>query len=580
MTSSQHILLGRPGRLLRLAALGIVAFAAASGVLAVNAYTSQVDRAIQEAAIRARGAAADVDRYVASRWSALYPIAAVDMVREGDAAGIRAYLAGFDVEEMGFNAGIGYVDAAGMQRARSGGYTGPPIDFRDREHVRRALATGRPTVSSAFQGTVNPSPLVAFAVPVHDDAGRVTGLVAGGIRLDTASIGSDSLRFAGGTAVTILDGNGRMIAGAQPVTSLKGADPAFPFATMVEAAEGAAGSAMGPTGEPDRLIGFATAPTAGWLVLVERSAQEAFGPARVALAAQLLALVFSAAIAVLLLVWASRRLDAAAETERRNLAALQDAVGQLEHRQALRDAFVGVMSHELRTPVTTIYGAVKLLVKWPRRPDLESLLADIEEEADRLQRITEDLLVLSRAEHGLVEVRPEPVLLQRLVTGIVTDIGRRFPTATVNHEIPAGLPPISADPGAVRQVLDNLLANAAKYGGGAPIDLIAMQDGAFARIEVVDTGPGIPEGEHDRIFELFYRSPSNERRASGTGIGLFVVRQLVEAMGGTVVAQDVRPRGLRFVIRLPLDPAHATDAVATAEVPDRAAAVGIAGAGS
>jgi len=579
MTSSQHILLGRPGRLLRLAALGIVAFAAASGVLAVDAYTSQVDRAIQEAAIRARGAAADVDRYVASRWSALYPIAAVDTVRAGDTDGIRTYLAGIDVEAMGFNAGIGYVDAAGMQRARSGGYAGPPIDFRDREHVRRALATGRPTVSSAFLGTVNPSPLVAFAVPVQDDSGRVTGLVAGGIRLDTASIGSGSLRFAGGTAVTILDRNGRMIAGAGPVTSLKGADPAFPFATMVEAAEGADGSAMGPTGEPDRLIGFATAPTAGWLVLVERSAEEAFGFARVALAAQLLALVLSAAIAVLLLVWASRRLDSAAETERRNLAALQDAVGQLEHRQALRDAFVGVMSHELRTPVTTIYGAVKLLVKWPRRPDLESLLADIEEEADRLQRITEDLLVLSRAEHGLVEVRPEPVLLQRLVTGIVTDIGRRFPAATVDHDIPAQLPPLSADPGAVRQVLDNLLANAVKYGGGAPISLIALEDGAFARIEVVDTGPGIPPGEHDRIFELFYRSPSNERRASGTGIGLFVVRQLVEAMGGAAVAEPVLPRGLRFVIRLPLDAAHATDTVAPVPAPDLGAAVGIGGAG-
>lgn len=565
MTANHHVLLGRPGRLLRLAALGIVAFAAASGVLAVDAYTTQVDRAIQEAAIRARGAAADVDRYVASRWSALSPIAAVDPVRAGDADGIRRYLTGLDVGEMGFDAGIGYIDANGMQQARSGGYTGPPIDFRDREHIRRALQSGRPTVSSAFLGSVNPSPLVAFAVPVRDDAGHVTGLVGGGIRLDATSIGSDSLRYAGGSAVEILDGNGRMIAGPDPVTHLWAADPAFPFEAMRAAGEGAEGSAIGPGGEPDRLIGFAMAPTAGWLVLVERSADEAFGAARTALAAQLIALALGAAIAVLLLAWAGRRLDAAAIAERRNLAALQDAVGELEHRQALRDAFVGVMSHELRTPVTTIYGAVKLLVKWPRRPDLESLLADIEEEADRLQRITEDLLVLSRAEHGLVEVQPEPVLLQRLVAGIVADVTRRFPTATIGHDIPAGLPPLAADPGAVRQVLDNLLANAAKYGGGTTIELSARQDGAQARIEVADTGPGVPAGEHDRIFELFYRSPSNERRASGTGIGLFVVRQLVEAMAGTVTAVPVRPRGLRFVIMLPLDPAHAADAPHAAE---------------
>lgn len=577
MTANHHVLLGRPGRLLRLAALGIVAFATASGFLAVDAYTTQVDRAVQESAIRARGAAADVDRYVASRWSALSPIAAVDPVRAGDADGIRRYLSGLDVGEMGFDAGIGYIDRQGMQTARSGGYTGPPIDFRDRDHIRRALETGRPTVSSAFLGAVNPSPLVAFAVPVRDDAGRVTGLIGGGIRLDATSIGSDSLRFAGGSAVEILDANGLMIAGPEPVTRLVDAAPAFPVDAMRAAGEGAEASAIGPRGEPDRLIGFAMAPTAGWLVLVERSAEEAFGPARTALAAQLLALTLGAAIAVLLLIWAGKRLDAAAVAERRNLAALQDAVGQLEHRQALRDAFVGVMSHELRTPVTTIYGAVKLLVKWPRRPDLESLLSDIEEEADRLQRITEDLLVLSRAEHGLVEVRPEPVLLQRLVAGIVADVTRRFPSATIRHEIPAELPPLAADPGAVRQVLDNLLANAAKYGGGTPIELTARQVDADARIEVADTGPGLPPGEHDRIFELFYRSPSNERRASGTGIGLFVVRQLVEAMGGTVTAEPVRPRGLRFVIRLPFDPAHAVDAPAFET--DRAPAFEVASAG-
>jgi two-component system sensor histidine kinase KdpD len=312
-------------------------------------------------------------------------------------------------------------------------------------------------------------------------------------------------------------------------------------------------------------------------VLVDRSAEEAFGPARTALAAQVVALALGAAIAVLLLLWAGRRLDAAAVAERRNLAALKDAVGQLEHRQALRDAFVGVMSHELRTPVTTIYGAVKLLVKWPRRPDLESLLSDIEEETDRLQRITEDLLVLSRAEHGLVEVRPEPVLLQRLVAGIVADVTRRFPTAVVGHDVAAGLPPLAADPGAVRQVLDNLLANAVKYGGGTPIELSARQAGAVARIEVADGGPGLPAGEHDRIFELFYRSPSNERRASGTGIGLFVVRQLVEAMGGTVTAEPVRPRGLRFVILLPLDPAHAAEV--QIEAPERPAPLETATAG-
>ena len=103
-------------------------------------------------------------------------------------------------------------------------------------------------------------------------------------------------------------------------------------------------------------------------------------------------------IAILILVWAERRVERAARAERATTERLRVAVGELERRERLRDVFVSVMSHELRTPVTSIYAASKLLARDPRRPELESLLSDIEEESERLQRITEDLLVLSRAE--------------------------------------------------------------------------------------------------------------------------------------------------------------------------------------
>jgi signal transduction histidine kinase len=563
MSSSQsrHILLGQPGRLLRLAALGIVAFAIVSALIAASGYRTQVDAVVQEAALRARGAAADVERYLQARFTALEPIAATRAVREGDVDAIEEYLDGLDVDALGFDGGIGWIDAQGVSRARSGNVGGLPLDVSDRPHVRGALDTGLPTVSRAFEGSFNDVPVVTFSVPVIGDDGRVTGLVGGGVRLDQAGIRADSLRFAGGTEVVILDGNGTVLADTEPVTTLHGADPDFPRESLARAGEGTAIATVGPNSDPDRLVGFASAPTAEWLVLVDRSASAAFWPARATLAFQLSVIALGTAIAVTLLLWSGRRLDDAAEAERRTLAQLEEAIGRLEHRQALHDAFVGVMSHELRTPVTTIYGAIKLLVKHPRRPEYESLLEDIEEEADRLQRITEDLLVLSRAEHGVVEVRPEPVLLQRIATGVVADVSRRFGGAPIATEMPIDLPPLSADPGALRQVLDNLLANAAKYGGGSPIRLVAAEeDGTWVRVEVADAGPGLPAGEHDRIFELFYRSPANERRASGTGIGLFVVRQLVDAMGGTVVAQPVEPTGVRFVLRLPVDPAHVAEA--------------------
>ena len=198
----------------------------------------------------------------------------------------------------------------------------------------------------------------------------------------------------------------------------------------------------------------------------------------------------------------------------------------------LRDAFVGVMSHELRTPVTTIYGAAKLLAKQPRRDELETLVEDIEEEADRLYRITEDLLVLSRAEHGLVEIRPEPVLVQRLVPSVVAEVGRRFAGLQVSVDLAPALPPIAGDEAALRQVLVNLLTNAAKYGDGQPVRVAADADAGHVRVRVEDHGPGLPEAELAPIFDLFYRSNVNARRASGTGIGLYVVRQLVHAMHG------------------------------------------------
>ena len=325
---------------------------------------------------------------------------------------------------------------------------------------------------------------------------------------------------------------------------------------------GVLASATGPYGDADEVLGYAPVPSAGWLVLEQRPAAEAFGPATAAFALQLVLILGGSAIAIVVLVWASRRLDAAVQeqsvayaSERATRLELEAAVAQLEERQVLRDAFVGVMSHELRTPVTTIYGAAKLLAKQPRRPELETLVEDIEEEADRLYRITEDLLVLSRAEHGLVEIRPEPVLVQRLVPSVVAEVGRRFAGLQVSVDLAPALPPIAGDEAVLRQVLVNLLTNAAKYGDGQPVRVAADADAGHVRVRVEDHGPGLPEAELDPIFDLFYRSNVNARRASGTGIGLYVVRQLVHAMHGTVSAYAVEPSGLGFLVELPADAA-------------------------
>ena len=420
------------------------------------------------------------------------------------------------------------------------------------------LSSDRDVVSSAFIGTLNRAPLVALAVPTHDAQGRLTGLVAAGIRLDRLRIGADDLRYAGGTEVEIVDGKGQLVADRTPVDSLRTADAAFPAASLRASGAGVIAGVTSPDGVPDRLIGYSLVPTSGWLVLVDRSVAEALAPADQLLVVVIGLILVATALALGLLLWASRRLEVAGRRQAEAFAAersargdLERAVARLEERQGLRDAFIGVMSHELRTPVTTIYGAAKLLAKSPHRDDVESLISDIEEESDRLHRITEDLLVLSRAERGGLVVEPEPVLVQRLVPSIAADLRRRYPSTPFEFAVDDDLPPVAGEPGPIRQVLNNLLSNGAKYARGAPVRLRVDLARDAIRLVVEDEGPGFPGRDADRLFDLFYRSPTTERAASGTGIGLYVVHQLVEAMGGTVRAYNRRPHGAGFRVLLP-----------------------------
>jgi signal transduction histidine kinase len=285
----------------------------------------------------------------------------------------------------------------------------------------------------------------------------------------------------------------------------------------------------------------------------------AFGNARSILAVQLVMVGLAGAIAIGATLLALHRIG---EAERRRAAAflaereatdrLEIAVTQLREREQLRDAFVGVLSHELRTPVTSIYGAAKLLARAPDRADRDSLVQDIEDESDRLYRMIEDLLVLSRAERGRLEVSAEPVLIQRLMPAVEGDLRRRFPSTRFIFTLPDSLPPVAAEPGPVRQVLTNLLTNAAKYGGRSAVRLTAGVVDASVRLVVEDSGPGFTREEAAHLFELFYRAPGSAKLAAGTGIGLYVVRGLVEAMGGTVGAEPVDGGGARFTVVLPV----------------------------
>ena len=227
---------------------------------------------------------------------------------------------------------------------------------------------------------------------------------------------------------------------------------------------------------------------------------------------------------------------------------LRDVTEQRQ-RQAVRDTFIGVLSHELRTPVTTIYAGSKVLSGSPNlTPETQrEIFDDIVSEAERLHRLVEDVIAMTRFGEEAGELGAEPVLLQRVLPTVIKSEEGRWPDVEFQLEIPPGLPTVIADPTYVEQVIRNLLSNAAKYGGqGTVVRTRVDADDREVRVRILDDGPGFPPEEGDRLFDLFFRSAGTARAAAGAGIGLFVCARLIGAMGGRIWAVNRAEGGAEF----------------------------------
>ena len=217
----------------------------------------------------------------------------------------------------------------------------------------------------------------------------------------------------------------------------------------------------------------------------------------------------------------------------------------------VRDAFISMLSHELRTPITSIYAAAHLL----RRPvsvglddaRRRGIVEDIAIESERLDRIVQNFLVLARVERGATIGSHEPVLVQRLVPRLMDRERERWPDRSFSADMPPDLPPVAADELSLELVVRNLVNNAAKYGGpGASVQIVGRRDLDRVHVEVLDDGPGLDTAEADHVFDLFYRSDRLAPKAEGAGVGLYVVRSAVEAMGGAVWAGPRADGGAKF----------------------------------
>lgn len=236
------------------------------------------------------------------------------------------------------------------------------------------------------------------------------------------------------------------------------------------------------------------------------------------------------------------------------VAVISDVAWRQEAAQ-MRDRFIGVLSHELRTPVTSIYGGSQLLLGRGERLDPETrteLLTNVAAEAERLQRMIENLVALARIERGGEFGGARPVLVDRMIAQLVERERGLWPDVTI--ELAAGRPVqmVAADEEYLAQIMRNLLSNAAKYSGSGSRVQVSVEDGeGEVIVRVRDDGPGLGEEDPGRLFALYYRSARQAAAAPGAGIGLFVCKELVDAMGGRIWAKDLPDGGAEFGFTIP-----------------------------
>jgi signal transduction histidine kinase len=235
---------------------------------------------------------------------------------------------------------------------------------------------------------------------------------------------------------------------------------------------------------------------------------------------------------------------------------LVERVAKLEAERWLRrmqDDFITTISHELRTPIGFIKGYATTLLREDTNWDNDSrreFLTIIDEEADRLHELIEDLLDSSRLKAGTMFMQLRPVQLDMLLREIVVRSTSRYSGLAIQFHADLGVV-VMADPIRITQVFDNLLSNAVKYAPGSPVTITLKNSSDTCNISVEDQGPGIAQHHLGHLFERFYRIPETSVANHGTGLGLFICKEIIHGHGGEITVSSEVSKGTTFSINLP-----------------------------
>ena len=306
--------------------------------------------------------------------------------------------------------------------------------------------------------------------------------------------------------------------------------------------------------------GSATLPAASWLFLPLKTAQGMQGllgvkfpkaqPVRPEERRLLEALVDQVAIAL----------------ERTKLASDMEETRVLSETERLRAALLSSVSHDLRTPLVSIIGAATSLLESDEvlGPGGRRAMAEtIRDEGERLNRYVQNLLDMTRLGYGALKVARDVVDLRETVGRAVRQLRSAFQAHRVEFDLPRDLPPVLGDPVLLEQVVANILDNASKYApSGTAIRVEATAAAGEVVLSIVDEGPGIPPGDRDKVFDMFYRVRAGDGQRAGTGLGLAICKGIVDAHGGRImVSEGMNGRGTRIAITLPIARDPAADAM-------------------
>ncbi len=235
---------------------------------------------------------------------------------------------------------------------------------------------------------------------------------------------------------------------------------------------------------------------------------------------------------------------------------------RLEESEKLHQTLLNSISHEMRTPLTVIMGTATTLADEnidKSKADIKNAASELLDASDRLNRVIENLLDMSRLNSGVLAIKSEWHDIHDLVGVTLKKLGKNLSQHQIKVDLPLDLPLINIDFRLMEHALSNLILNATMYSPqGKEIRISSKLTDSFVRIIIEDEGSGIPESSLSKIFEKFYRVPGTP--TGGTGLGLSIVKSIVEAHEGSIYAENRTSGGARFVIELPLKPAPSAPA--------------------